>query len=275
MASIGMSIVFECRNLHKRYVVGAGSCSASAHVLRGVDLALHAGDCVAIVGPRGAGKSTLLLCAAGLLRPDAGDVRWFGEPTPRACRASDRLSLDDRQLRRAAAPADDESIHLIDFAVARDAAPRPMDRDASSAWRRGHVRHARRIGRACAGVEVVFLRGGRLQPAARADAGRASPSRLRSSRRDYGRRVCAVRNASIIRTISAFVIGCHPCGFIGRPYSKVKSAFGLVSFGGRFFHAVDREIEIVVVHVADVDVHLAGERRTVLRQLRTRLSVRS
>ena len=72
--SIGVSIVFECRNLHKRFIVGAGSCSASAHVLRGVDLVLRAGECAAVVGPRGAGKSTLLLCAAGLLRPDGGDA---------------------------------------------------------------------------------------------------------------------------------------------------------------------------------------------------------
>jgi hypothetical protein len=33
--------------------------------------------------------------------------------------------------------------------------------------------------------------------------------------------------AAIIRTSSAFVNGCHPCGFIGRPYSNTASAFGL------------------------------------------------
>lgn len=38
------------------------------------------------------------------------------------------------------------------------------------------------------------------------------------------------RKRSIILTSSAFVNGCQPCGFIGRPYSKVKFAFGLSSF---------------------------------------------
>ncbi len=41
----------------------------------GVDLALHAGDCLALFGPNGAGKTTLLRIIAGLLRPTAGTVR--------------------------------------------------------------------------------------------------------------------------------------------------------------------------------------------------------
>ena len=32
----------------------------------------------------------------------------------------------------------------------------------------------------------------------------------------------------MIRTSSAFVNGCQPCGFIGRPYSNTASAFGAV-----------------------------------------------
>jgi iron complex transport system ATP-binding protein len=47
-------------------------------VLRGVSLALHAGQWLALVGPNGAGKSSLLSLLAGLRVPDAGQVRLQG-----------------------------------------------------------------------------------------------------------------------------------------------------------------------------------------------------
>ncbi len=63
--------------LTKCFRVGTSGCSASASVLRGVNLALWPGEIVAVCGARGSGTSTLLRCAAGLLRPDSGLVRWF------------------------------------------------------------------------------------------------------------------------------------------------------------------------------------------------------
>ncbi|RKN48328.1 ABC transporter ATP-binding protein [Micromonospora endolithica] len=47
--------------------------------LRGVNLDIAEGEVVAVTGPSGGGKSTLLHCLAGILRPDAGEVRWRGE----------------------------------------------------------------------------------------------------------------------------------------------------------------------------------------------------
>ncbi|MCM2417290.1 MULTISPECIES: ABC transporter ATP-binding protein [unclassified Streptomyces] len=47
--------------------------------LRDCSLQLPAGRIAALVGPNGAGKSTLLHLAVGLLRPDSGQVRVFGQ----------------------------------------------------------------------------------------------------------------------------------------------------------------------------------------------------
>lgn len=48
----------------------------STTALRGVTLDLLDGEILVISGPSGSGKSTLLLCLAGILSPDAGEIRY-------------------------------------------------------------------------------------------------------------------------------------------------------------------------------------------------------
>jgi len=46
----------------------------------GVSLAIRPGEIRALLGENGAGKSTLVKIIYGVLRPDAGRIRWQGEP---------------------------------------------------------------------------------------------------------------------------------------------------------------------------------------------------
>ncbi len=52
-----------------------------------VDLTIHRGQTVALLGPNGAGKSTTVKNLLGVLRPDDGEVRVFGQPPRAAIRA--------------------------------------------------------------------------------------------------------------------------------------------------------------------------------------------
>jgi ATPase subunit of ABC transporter with duplicated ATPase domains len=54
-------------------------------IFSGVDLAIEAGEKVAIIGPNGIGKTTLLMCLAGNLAPDAGTVTWAEKATLGLC----------------------------------------------------------------------------------------------------------------------------------------------------------------------------------------------
>jgi simple sugar transport system ATP-binding protein len=64
-------------------VTGVDKRFGSTRALRGVDLTLRAGQCLGLVGRNGAGKSTLVSILSGLAEPDAGLVRFGGQPAPR------------------------------------------------------------------------------------------------------------------------------------------------------------------------------------------------
>ena len=165
MLSIGMCLALELRAIRKRFSVGAGACLASAEVLRGVDLDVAAGESVAVLGPSASGKSTLMLCAAGLLRPESGELKWFGDSS-RAVAA--------HRVRYYCSPADlvtmdrgtDAQLHLVDFHA-------PIETNVSIAsWiddrcGRGDsvilVAHDERFARHAAD-RVLALEGGVLRP---------------------------------------------------------------------------------------------------------------
>ena len=62
---------------------GVAKAFAGAAVLDGINLSFPAGLTTAVVGESGSGKTTLLQLINGVLQPDAGQVRVFGEAVPR------------------------------------------------------------------------------------------------------------------------------------------------------------------------------------------------
>lgn len=53
------------------------------HVLRKIDLELHAGDRLVLEGPIGAGKTSLMLALMGLIPRTQGELAWWGRPCER------------------------------------------------------------------------------------------------------------------------------------------------------------------------------------------------
>ncbi len=67
-----MSLLLEAKQISKAY--------PGVQALRQVDLAVAAGEVLALVGENGAGKSTLMKILAGIETPDRGQLFWRGQP---------------------------------------------------------------------------------------------------------------------------------------------------------------------------------------------------
>jgi heme exporter protein A len=63
-------------------ISGLAVARGERRLFEGFDLALEAGQAVALTGANGAGKTSLLRAVAGLLRPVAGEVRFDGAAGP-------------------------------------------------------------------------------------------------------------------------------------------------------------------------------------------------
>ena len=65
------TVLIETRKLTKSF--------GGLQVLKGVDLQVHQGEAIAVIGPSGGGKSTFLRCLNLLETPDSGDVIFEGQ----------------------------------------------------------------------------------------------------------------------------------------------------------------------------------------------------
>lgn len=79
------SLILKAENIHKSYTRGVDELE----VLRGIDIKLHAGEAVAILGASGSGKSTLLHILGTLDLPDRGQLHFED---------LDLLSLNEEQM---------------------------------------------------------------------------------------------------------------------------------------------------------------------------------
>jgi putative ABC transport system ATP-binding protein len=84
-APVSRGTLLETRGVYRSF--------GQTPALRGADLAVGAGEILAVMGPSGSGKSTLLHCLAGIYTPDAGGVIFDG-------RRIDTLSDAERTVLR-------------------------------------------------------------------------------------------------------------------------------------------------------------------------------
>jgi putative ABC transport system ATP-binding protein len=109
--------LIELADIHLTLASAAGA----VNILRGVDLAVHRGESVAVVGPSGSGKSTMMMIVAGLEKPSSGAVRVAGRDL--AAMDEDALAL----FRRESVGIVFQSFHLIPAMTAIENVAIPLE----------------------------------------------------------------------------------------------------------------------------------------------------
>jgi putative ABC transport system ATP-binding protein len=115
--------VLELRGVSKTYGEGA----AEVRALAGVDLAVAAGQMVAVMGPSGSGKSTLLTIAGSLEEPDTGEVLVAGASLGKMSRSA------KARLRRRAVGYVFQDFNLLPGLTAAENVALPLELDGVSA----------------------------------------------------------------------------------------------------------------------------------------------
>ena len=118
-----MAPVLEIRGLAKSFTLH-NQGGVTLPVLAGVDLAVHAGECVALHGRSGSGKSTLLRTLQGNYRVDSGQI-WVrhGETRIDLAQASPRQIIE---LRRSTIGYVSQFLRVIPRVAALDIVAEPM-----------------------------------------------------------------------------------------------------------------------------------------------------
>jgi len=218
-------IALECRALVKQLPSGHHVLT----VLAGIDLAVEAGEFVAILGPSGSGKTTLLGLLAGLDRPSSGEVHLEG-------RRIDDLSEDElARVRRGRVGFVFQSFQLLGNLTALENVLLPLELVGIAGARRlsvdllGEVGLAERLDH-----YPAQLSGGEQQRVALARAFASEPSVLFADEptgnldADTGAKVLALLASLRARRRATLVLVTHDPEVAARADRRVYLRAGLV-----------------------------------------------